>query len=251
MGPDRWGDVANLAHELRSPLAAMRVAAELLDEAIDQPDAWDLEQSRKMVRSLHRGTLWLQQLVENLLGLEAARTGGLGRHPEPLDLHDSLRGTMLVLEPLLAAKGQRLEIETAESLPRVVGERQPLGQVYANLLTNASKFSPPGSSIRVRLMPAGERVRVAVEDRGPGIPDGCAARLFEAYYQAPTPTAPAHRGVGLGLAIVKEIVLASGGQVGAENRDGGGARVWFELPAVHDSGKADVPGVDCSYSEAV
>ena len=84
--------------------------------------------------------------------------------------------------------------------------------------------------IRVTLTRTPAAVRVAVEDRGPGIPAGAVARVFEPFYQAATPTAPGQRGVGLGLAIVKEIVEAHGGRVGAENRRGGGARVWCELP---------------------
>src|SRR5205823_484222 len=111
----------------------------------------------------------------------------------------------------LAAKAQRLEVLAPEALPPVHAARQQLGQVYLNLLGNASKFAPPDTVIRVVLCRIEVGVRVAVEDRGPGLPADAAVRLFEPFYQAPTPTAPELRGVGLGLAIVKDLIEAQGG----------------------------------------
>ncbi len=242
MGLDQWGEVAIVAHELRSPLAAVRVAAEILREEIDQVDVLDVEQSRKMAQMLHRGALWLRQLVDNLACLEAARTGALARDLQALDLRDVTRGIVPVVAPLFAAKGQRLEILAPRCLPRVAADRQQLGQVCVNLLANASKFSPSASMIRLRLTHLGGHVRVSVEDRGPGIPAGSAAHLFDPFYQAPLPTAPEQRGVGLGLAIVKAIILAHGGSVGVANRCGGGARVWFELPRLSESATAEASG---------
>jgi signal transduction histidine kinase len=121
--------------------------------------------------------------------------------------------------------------------------RQQLGQVYLNLLGNASKFAPPATVIRVAFRRTEAGVRAAVEDRGPGVPAGAAARLFEPFYQAPPPTAPGLCGVGLGLAIVKDLIAAQGGRVGAENRRGGGARIWFELPPGQASASAAMSGL--------
>jgi len=185
---------------------------------------------RYLVDTLHRNSLWLHQLVENLHEFAAP-----SRAPPPLagavvDLCAVLDETEGVIRPLLAAKGQRLDVLAPEALPPVPVARQALGQVCLNLLGNASKFAPPDTVIRVVLCRTQTGVRVAVEDRGPGLPAGAAARLFEPFYQAATPTTPGQPGVGLGLAIVKEIAEAHGGRVGAENRRGGGARVWFELP---------------------
>jgi two-component system CheB/CheR fusion protein len=247
MGSEQWGDVAMVAHELRSPLAAVRVAAELLREEIDQVDVLDVEHSRKMAQMLHRGALWLQQLVDNLACLEAARAGELARDPQALDLHDVARGIVPIVEPLFAAKGQRLEIQVPQSPLWVAADRQQLGQVCVNLLANASKFSPAASVVCLKLSHDGELVRVAVEDRGPGIPADCTAHLFDLFYQAPMSTAPEQRGVGLGLAIVKAIVLAHGGKVGAENRRRGGARVWFELPRLQRSVRAEASGTVVHY----
>jgi signal transduction histidine kinase len=156
-----------------------------------------------------------------------------------VDLRDVLHETERVLGPLLAAKAQRLEVLAPAALPPVRAARQQLGQVCLNLLGNASKFAPQDTEIQVVLSHTETGVRVAVEDRGPGFPVSAAAQLFDPFYQAPTPTAPELRGVGLGLAIVKDLIEAQGGRVGAENRHGGGARIWFELPQGRTVGTAN------------
>jgi signal transduction histidine kinase len=115
-----------------------------------------------------------------------------------------------------------------EQLPRVCADPHQVGQVYVNLLTNAGKFAAPETAIRVQLLPQDSGVRVAVEDRGPGIAPEALPHLFEPYYRAPA--AMATPGTGLGLAIVRQIITAHEGEVGAENRRGGGAQVWFALP---------------------
>jgi signal transduction histidine kinase len=233
--------LAKVAHELRTPLMAMGMTAELLSEDLDHLARPDV---RQLVTTLHRNSVWLHQLVENLYEFAA-----LDREPgalacAPVNLRAVLHDTERVLGPLLAAKEQRLVVLAPAALPLVPAARQLLGQVCMNLLANASKFAPAKTLIRVPLIHTEVGVRVAVEDRGPGLPAGAAARLFDLFYQAPTPTAPALRGVGLGLAIVRDIVQAHGGQAGAENRRGGGARFWFELPLHQQSVPARAAGLE-------
>ncbi len=217
--------VARLAHDLRAPLAAVRTAAELACEDLDRLDA---DQLRKMVVSIRRATGWLEQLVENLLVLTAAPEGDLPMHQEALDLRDVIAEIQPAVLPVLGARGQTLQVVEPWPLPPVVGDRQQLGRVCINLIANAAKFADAGTTIKVVLTRCDDYARVAVQDRGPGIPDQSLPYLFEAFYQAPSPAA--QQGVGLGLAIVQTIVAAHGGRVGASNRRGGGARVWFELP---------------------
>jgi signal transduction histidine kinase len=219
--------LARLAHELRTPLATMLTATELLADDLGELDA---QQVRAMVATIHRSTCWLQQLMEQLHDGGTAADGSATRQPIPLDLREVLEEVEPLVRAGLAAKGQQLAVIAPASLPCVVADRQQFGQVWVNLLVNASKFADPATRLEVRLTCEGDALRAAVADRGPGFPDGCAAQLFEPYYQAATPVAASQRGVGLGLAIVQAIVQAHGGRVGAENRRGGGARVWFELP---------------------
>jgi two-component system sensor histidine kinase KdpD len=138
-----------------------------------------------------------------------------------------------VVEPLLAQRGQRLRVRSRGAAAEVSGDGRRLGQVLVNLILNASKFGEPNSPIDVTLSFSGELVRVAVADRGPGLPEGGAQRLFEAYVRSAAATQSGKEGVGLGLAIVRSIVEAHSGRVGGENRRGGGARFWFELPLIH------------------
>jgi K+-sensing histidine kinase KdpD len=219
---------------------AMGLTAELLSEDLDHLERSDV---RQLVTTLHRNSVWLHQLVENLHAFAALARAPGAQQCAPVDLRDVLQEAERVIGPVLAAKAQRLDVRAPAALPPVHVARQPLGQVFLNLLGNASKFAPPDTVIRVafRRMEAG--VRTAVEDRGPGFPASAAARLFDPFYQASTPTAPALRGVGLGLAIVQEIIAAQGGRVGAANRRGGGARFWFELPPGQASASAAMSGL--------
>jgi signal transduction histidine kinase len=238
--PDGLASLVRIVHELRTPLMAMGLTAELLSEDLDHLARSDV---REMVTRLQRNSVWLHQLVENLHEFAApGRTPG-AQGGAPVDLREVLQEAERVIGPVLAAKAQRLHVRAPAGLPPVHVARQPLGQVYLNLLGNASKFAPPDTVIQVAFRRTAAGVRAAVEDRGPGFPPAAAARLFDPFYQAATPTAPALRGVGLGLAIVKDLITAQGGRVGAANRRGGGARIWFELPEEQASAAAPVSGL--------
>jgi signal transduction histidine kinase len=118
-------------------------------------------------------------------------------------------------------------------LPRVDADPDALERVLTNLISNALKYSPRGSLVRVRARAAarGEAVEVEVEDQGAGIPGDSLARIFEPYYRAPE-AADAARGTGIGLAVVKALVEAHGGSIRVESAPGVGTRVVFSLPAV-------------------
>jgi signal transduction histidine kinase len=239
--PADLASLARIMHELRTPLMAMGMTAELLSEDLDHLARPEV---RQLVATLHRNTVWLHQLVENLHAFTAPGRGPGAQACAPVDLREVLHEIECVIGPVLAAKGQRLEVVAPAALPPVRAARRPLGQVYLNLLGNASKFAPRDTGIRVVLSHTEDGVRVAVEDCGPGFPASAAAQLFDPFYQAATPTAPQDRGLGLGLAIVKDLIEAHGGRVGAENRRGGGARFWFALPLRQKSDAAPVSGLE-------
>jgi signal transduction histidine kinase len=221
--------LATVAHELRGPLTALVTSSELLAEDFLHLDP---EQIKSMLGAMHRRTLWLQGLVENLLCAATIREGRLQLYRQSLSLADLLADVEAVVGPILEQRGQRLRVRRAARLPEVLADSRRLGQVLINLILNASKFGPPNSSIDVTISVRGGAVRVAVSDRGPGVSSDQAQRLFEPYYRAPATAGSGTDGVGLGLSIVKSIVEAHGGQVGVESRQGGGARFWFSLPTV-------------------
>jgi two-component system sensor histidine kinase KdpD len=218
-----------VAHELRTPLTALATSSELLVEDLEVLDA---EQVRRMVSTIHRGALWLQGLVENLLCAATIREGHFRIQPQPISLLDLVWEIRPVVEPLLAQKVQRLRLSSRGIIPAVSGDGRRIGQALVNLISNAGKFAGHGTPIDVMLSTQGDYVRVAVADRGPGIPPASRGQLFEPFYRAAAAAQSGKEGVGLGLAIVKSIVAAHGGRAGADNRRGGGARFWLELPAL-------------------
>jgi K+-sensing histidine kinase KdpD len=225
--------LATVAHELRGPLTALATSSELLAEDFAHLDP---EQVKSMLGAMHRRTLWLQGLVENLLCAATIREGRLHLYRQSLSLTDLLSDVDAVVGPLLAQRGQRARVRMANHLPEVLADSRRLGQVLINLILNASKFGAPNTPIDVTISMRHGAVRVCVSDRGPGVSAEHAQRLFEAYYRGPANSVTSKDGVGLGLSIVKSIVEAHGGLVGVENRRGGGARFWFSLPTVADAG---------------
>jgi two-component system sensor histidine kinase KdpD len=230
--------LATVAHELRGPLTALATSSELLAEDFLHLDP---EQVKSMLGAMHRRTLWLQGLVENLLCAATIREGRLQLHRQSLSLADVIAEVDALVGPLLEQRGQRLRVRKASALPDVIADGRRLGQVLINLILNASKFGAPNTAIDVTISVRVGVVRVAVADRGPGVSIEQAQRLFEPYYRAPATAGSGKDGVGLGLSIVKSIVEAHNGQVGVESRRGGGARFWFSLPSVARTAATNTP----------
>jgi two-component system sensor histidine kinase KdpD len=227
--------LATVAHELRGPLTALATSSEILAEDFSHLDP---EQVKSMLGAMHRRTLWLQGLVENLLCAATIREGRLQLNCQPLDIADIVEEVGAVVGPLLEQRGQQLRVRIASDVTEVVVDSRRLGQVLVNLILNASKFAPPETCIDLTIAMRDGAVRVSVADRGPGISPEQATRLFEPYYRAPATAGSGKDGVGLGLSIVKSIVEAHNGQVGVESRRGGGARFWFCLPSAGRSASA-------------
>jgi signal transduction histidine kinase len=227
--------LATVAHELRGPLTALATSSELLAEDFLHLDP---QQVKSMLGAMHRRTLWLQGLVENLLCAATIREGRLQLYRQSLSITDLLADVDAVVDPLLAQRGQRLRVRIGSRLPEVLADSRRLGQVLINLILNASKFGAANTSIDVTVTARGGVVRVSVADRGPGVSLEQSQRLFEAYYRAPATAGSGKDGVGLGLSIVKSIVEAHGGLVGVDSRRGGGACFWFSIPSVGHSASA-------------
>lgn len=221
--------LATVAHELRGPLHALATSSELLAEDFLHLNP---QQVKSMLDAMHRRTLWLQGLVENLLCAATIREGRLQLHRQSFGVTDLLADVDAVVGPLLAQREQRLRVRMTPGLPEILADSRRLGQVLVNLILNASKFGPSNSIIDLAISFRAGAVRVAVADRGPGVTLEQSERLFEPYYRGPSASALGKDGVGLGLSIVKSIVEAHGGRVGVESRRGGGARFWFSLPTV-------------------
>lgn len=216
--------LANVSHELKTPLSAQLASIELLRDAIEaRLSPPDLE----LVASLERSTLRLKRLIDNLLESVSIETGRASSRRVPIDVGSIVADAAAMTEPLLGQRRQELVLEIAPSLPSVLGDPVQLTQVLVNLLSNANKFAPAGSTITVGAAALDGEVSLWVEDSGPGIPPVEARSVFDHYHRVDPGTA---EGMGLGLGIVKSIVERHRGRVAVGPSAHGGARFTVTIP---------------------
>ncbi len=212
-----------LTHELKSPLAAISGAAELLTE--DMPR----EQQSMFVANIRNESARLQQVVEQLLNLAALEKRRELERVETIDVAALLQQMIEDKRPLTLARSLSIELDGPASLG-VDGERFLLQQAIGNLLDNAIEFSPAGATIAVSLRADATHWTLSVRDHGPGIPPYAQERLFERFYSLPRPDG-GRKSSGLGLSLVREVVLLHGGSVEVGNAPrGAGAVATLHLP---------------------
>jgi two-component system phosphate regulon sensor histidine kinase PhoR len=218
--------VANVSHELRTPLAALKAMAETLEAgAID-----DSEAARDFVRRMRTEIDGLARLVEELLLIGRLESGQQVVSPTVVSAAALLDGARERLGPLAERAQVRLVVDRPERVPLVVADPERIGQVFANLVHNATKHTPAGGEIRLSAMPDGKAVVFSVRDTGDGIAASDLGRIFERFYKSDRSRADS--GTGLGLSIAKHIVEAHGGVIGAASAGPGrGTTFTFTLPA--------------------
>jgi signal transduction histidine kinase len=217
--------LANISHEFRTPLAAQLASIELLREGLATQSS---AQREDLVLSLERSTLRLTRLIDNLLESVRIESGQLDVRQQSLDLTDVIDDATGFVDALLRQRSQRLErdLQGDLSLP---GDAVRLTQVFVNLLANASKFAPEGSSIRVIARREGQTIVAAVEDSGPGLPEGDQQSVFERFERGDVEPAPG--GMGLGLAISRSIVQRHHGSINVTRTADNYTRFEITLPA--------------------
>jgi signal transduction histidine kinase len=160
--------------------------------------------------------------------------------PEPLSLPDVFEGLTSLLKPMTESKKLTLECTVAPSVPIITTDPAKLQQVLYNFLSNAIKFSPSNAQIDLRAQLEGERVRISVTDRGPGIDPEKHSIIFEKFRQIDGGVTRQHSGTGLGLAISKELITLIGGSIGLSSTPGEGATFYILLPLKNVAGDRDV-----------
>jgi signal transduction histidine kinase len=225
--------LANISHEFRTPLSAQLASIELLrDRLLQSPGGLEGE-TRDLVLSLERGSLRLTQLIDNLLESVRIESGQDSIRSRPLALDEVIEEAVEMTAPLFAQRHQSIEVDLPYPLPAMQGDAPRLIQVFVNLLANAHKFGPTGSTIRVGGAVEEGEVCVWVEDEGPGFPgESGGSPLFDRFVRrAAEGEEPETGGMGLGLWIVRSIVERHGGEVTATLGTGGrGARMQVALP---------------------
>jgi signal transduction histidine kinase len=221
--------LANISHEFRTPLAAQLASIELLRDGLG---SMPLEQQRDLVLLLERGSLRLTQLIDNLLESVRIESGQLAIRKQSLALTDVLEEAQALVEALPRQRQQQLLVELPDNLPLIEGDAPRLVQVFVNLIANACKFAPEGSSIRIGAQAAQGSLSVWVEDEGPGVPGGDVTAIFERFRRSATDSnEPEPSGLGLGLWIVKSIVERHGGSITATRTEQQRTRFCINLPA--------------------
>ena len=217
--------ISVVSHELRTPLTSILGYLELLEE-----DRNELSQrQRHFVGVIDRNAERLLNIVVDLLFMTKAQAGHLALEKQPLDLAEVVEHAV---EAALPAARERqislLAVPCSEATVR--GDRQRLGQVLDNLLSNALKFTPRNGSVEVQLSGSGDEIVLEVADTGIGIPEGAQRELFTRFFRADAAIEAAIQGTGLGLSIVKAIVEGHGGTVGVKSAEGQGATFRITLP---------------------
>lgn len=222
--------VANVSHELKTPLSVIKGYSETL---VDDQEQMDASQREQFIRAIHRHAERLAAIIEDLLSLSRLESSNPGMQLAVHDLTPFLRSIVDDFSETISRSGLTLSFSTAPAKPLFANvDPLRLTQVFANLIENARKYTPAGTSVWIgaeKVETDGE-VELSVEDNGPGIPPSDLPRIFERFYRVEKGRSRGKGGTGLGLSIVKHIVQLHNGRVWAESTWGKGTRIVIRLP---------------------
>lgn len=215
--------VADVAHELRTPLSNVQGYLEALKDGVLQPDD-------KTIDTIYQQVVHVVQLVEDLRILAMAESGTLRLHRESGSIEELLRQAVDAFRPRAEAKGVDLSVGVQPELPDVPMDRTRIAQVVANLLENAIFHTPEGGLVAVSARNSNSVLTVAVSDTGPGISSQDMDLVFERFYRVDPSRTRSTGGTGLGLTIAKQLIEAHGGSIGVESAVDQGSSFYFNLP---------------------
>jgi two-component system sensor histidine kinase KdpD len=215
----------SVSHDLRTPLATIRAAAGSLrpGSGLSAPDR------AESAEAIDREVEYLNRLVTNLLDLSRIEAGALRAERDVFELDDAIGPTLERVRPRLLGRPMTVELHA----PPVIVDAVFLDEAVTNVLENAIKYTPATAAIRVTAIRLADepRVRLTIEDAGPGAPRHALPLLFDKFYRAPDAERRSRSGVGIGLAVVRGLVEAMGGRVAARRSELGGLAIDLDLPA--------------------
>ena len=216
--------VANVSHELKTPLTAIRGFAETLVD-----DDLPADQRRGFAETIRLNAQRMQRLVDDLLDLSRIESGGWQPQPDMIDVEAAVRAAFATVREAAAAKGIELRTEIAADADHAYADATAFQQMLGNLVENGVRYTPTGA-VTVFTRRSANAVIVGVRDTGIGIPPEHLPRIFERFYRVDPSRAREAGGTGLGLAIVRHLTDAHGGKVTAESEPGRGTTITFSLP---------------------
>lgn len=222
--------VADVSHELRSPLTNIQGFIEAMIDGKDKT----VEDRSRYLGILHKETLRLSRLVNELLELARFDAGAVANNRKPMDIIEVVGGSVNKVNHFLQEKNLSLVLNNPDTEQPVMvnANRDSIEQVITNLLDNAIRYAPAGSRIQINVRQTNGSVAVTVADQGDGIPAEDLPLIWERFYKVDKSRSRAAGGTGLGLAIVKKIIESFGGQVRAASTRGQGTEVGFDLPVL-------------------
>lgn len=219
--------ISTVSHELRTPLTSIIGSLGLMrGNGLGE----DPGQVRQLIEVAHGNSERLVRLINDILDIEKIESGSMEFEMRPVDLNALVEQAIADNEGYADRFGVVLVRERDMPDASITGDWHRLLQVMANLISNASKFSPAGSRVDVKLTPNGGTVRIAVKDNGPGVPLDFRDTIFDKFTQSDMSDSREKGGTGLGLSISKAIVEVHGGRIGFRNNAEGGATFYFDLP---------------------
>jgi two-component system phosphate regulon sensor histidine kinase PhoR len=225
--------VSNVTHELKTPISVIMVAVETLELGRYSTDA----EREKFLRAIARETDRLAHLVDNILDYSRLEAGQRTIDRAPVDLREVVNTVMDTFRLRLEDAGFHYEVTLPDAMPLVLGDGRALQHCLLNLLDNAVKYSRDRKDVRVALTTDGDEVRLAVADRGIGIPPDERERIFEKFARVETGLVHTVKGAGLGLSLVQMLVRAHHGRVEVASTPGEGSTFTIVLPAL-DGGRS-------------
>lgn len=216
-----------IVHDLRTPLTSMRLSVDLLRALLNQEGR---QQERQTVLDrLEHSTERMLSLVTQLLDVSRLEAGQLPLNYQPLDICALLHEKAALFSPQAQRENKQITVDTPPVLPTPPADRELVGRVLDNLLSNAFKYTSEGGQIILQATPNGNALEIGVADDGPGIAPEQAVHIFDKFYQIQDGS-PTRRGSGLGLAFCRLVVETHGGKIWVDSRPGAGSRFTFTLP---------------------
>jgi len=213
----------SISHDLRTPLSSIIGAVTSL---LDGDGIYTPDQHRSLLQNIKHGALRMNRLVSNLLDMARLESGLIKLHREWYDIQDIIGVVLRQYEGILDQRP--LNINIPPDLPLLEADSALIEQVFANILDNAVKYSPPNSEISITVDKKDDEMQITVADKGKGLPPEHEDKVFDKFYRMHSPGYVS--GTGLGLSICKGIIEAHGGRIWAKNRPGGGELFIFTLP---------------------